>query len=250
MAPWTPGRGTSATATSELVWSAGPNQFVEAELADLPPGRAVDLAAGEGRNAIWLARQGWQVTAVDFSQVGARQGRSLGRGPATSVGVRRRDHLARGRGVRRGAGRLPAAAAAERARGRTPRLRRRCARAARSCWSPTTRPTDRGHRRPAGPGGADDRRGRAGRPRRASRFEVQRAERVARIVAPVNDDGHREEADGDGVGLPGPRRTTGTDGEERGSARLVAVLGRGVRRRTSYVHAASPSRRPPSSAAW
>ncbi len=63
--------------TSELVWSAGPNIFVAAELAGLPPGRAVDLAAGEGRNAIWLAQQGWQVTAVDFSQAGLDKGRTL-----------------------------------------------------------------------------------------------------------------------------------------------------------------------------
>jgi SAM-dependent methyltransferase len=62
---------------TELVWSAEPNQFVEAELADLAPGRAVDLAAGEGRNAIWLARQGWQVTAVDFAQAGLDKGRIL-----------------------------------------------------------------------------------------------------------------------------------------------------------------------------
>jgi SAM-dependent methyltransferase len=65
---------------SELVWSAGPNQFVEAELSDLSPGRALDLAAGEGRNAIWLARRGWQVTAVDFSQAGLDKGRILGEG--------------------------------------------------------------------------------------------------------------------------------------------------------------------------
>jgi SAM-dependent methyltransferase len=64
-------------AATELVWSAGPNQFVEQELAGLPPGRAVDLACGEGRNAIWLARRGWQVTAVDFSQVGLDKGRRL-----------------------------------------------------------------------------------------------------------------------------------------------------------------------------
>jgi SAM-dependent methyltransferase len=63
--------------TSELMWSAGPNQFVEAELADLTPGRAVDLAAGEGRDAIWLARRGWQVTAVDFSQVALDKGREI-----------------------------------------------------------------------------------------------------------------------------------------------------------------------------
>jgi SAM-dependent methyltransferase len=62
---------------SELVWSRGPNQFVETELADVPPGRALDLGAGEGRNAIWLAERGWQVTAVDFSQAGLDKGRAL-----------------------------------------------------------------------------------------------------------------------------------------------------------------------------
>ena len=56
-------------AATELLWGDGPNAFVATELADLPPGRALDLAAGEGRNAIWLARRGWSVTAVDFSAV-------------------------------------------------------------------------------------------------------------------------------------------------------------------------------------
>jgi SAM-dependent methyltransferase len=60
-----------------FVWATGPNQFVAAELADLPPGRAIDLAAGEGRNTIWLAEHGWRVTAVDFSRVGLDKGRSL-----------------------------------------------------------------------------------------------------------------------------------------------------------------------------
>src|SRR3954451_11756976 len=64
-------------AASELIWSATPNRFVEAELASLPPGRAVDLAAGEGRNALWLADRGWQVTAVDFSLAGLDKGRAL-----------------------------------------------------------------------------------------------------------------------------------------------------------------------------
>lgn len=64
-------------AGSDLVWSAEPNQFVAAELGDLTPGRALDLAAGEGRNAIWLARRGWQVTAADFSQVALDKGRRL-----------------------------------------------------------------------------------------------------------------------------------------------------------------------------
>lgn len=64
-------------AAREQMWSATPNQFVETELADLAPGRAVDLAAGEGRNAIWLARRGWDVSAVDFSQVALDKGRTL-----------------------------------------------------------------------------------------------------------------------------------------------------------------------------
>lgn len=64
-------------AAADLVWSAGPNQSVERELAGLPPGRALDLGAGEGRNAIWLARQGWEVTATDFSQVALDKGRTV-----------------------------------------------------------------------------------------------------------------------------------------------------------------------------
>ncbi len=64
-------------AAAELVWSVEPNQFVARECADLPPGRALDLAAGEGRNAIWLARRGWSVTAVDFSGVALDKGRRL-----------------------------------------------------------------------------------------------------------------------------------------------------------------------------
>jgi SAM-dependent methyltransferase len=67
-------------AASDLVWSREPNRFVAAELADLPPGKAVDLAAGEGRNAIWLASRGWSVTAVDFSRVALDKGARLAAG--------------------------------------------------------------------------------------------------------------------------------------------------------------------------
>lgn len=62
---------------SELLWSAGPNVFVADRLADLPPGRALDVAAGEGRNAIWLAERGWEVTAVDFSTVAIEKSRAM-----------------------------------------------------------------------------------------------------------------------------------------------------------------------------
>ena len=62
---------------AELVWTAEPNRFVVDELRDLAPGRALDVGAGEGRNAVWLATRGWQVTAVDFSAVGLDKGRRL-----------------------------------------------------------------------------------------------------------------------------------------------------------------------------
>ncbi|WP_328664965.1 class I SAM-dependent methyltransferase [Streptomyces sp. NBC_00328] len=69
----------------ELVWKAEPNRFVEEELSDLEPtGRAVDIAAGEGRNAVWLAERGWDVDAVDFSAVALEKAERL----AADRGVR------------------------------------------------------------------------------------------------------------------------------------------------------------------
>jgi SAM-dependent methyltransferase len=53
----------------ELLWTASPNRFLVAETEELAPGRALDLACGEGRNAVWLAQRGWTVTGVDFSDV-------------------------------------------------------------------------------------------------------------------------------------------------------------------------------------
>lgn len=64
-------------ASSELVWSAGPNLWVEQVCAGLPAGTAVDLGAGEGRNALWLAAKGWRATAVDFSGVALDRARQL-----------------------------------------------------------------------------------------------------------------------------------------------------------------------------
>lgn len=66
---------------ADLVWAAEPNRFVERELADLEPaGRALDLAAGEGRNAVWLAELGWDVDAVDFSAVALEKAGRLAAG--------------------------------------------------------------------------------------------------------------------------------------------------------------------------
>jgi SAM-dependent methyltransferase len=50
-------------------WGLEPNVFVREQCERLAVGDALDLACGEGRNAIWLAQQGWRVTGLDFSGV-------------------------------------------------------------------------------------------------------------------------------------------------------------------------------------
>jgi SAM-dependent methyltransferase len=54
----------------------GPDPTVAAVVAELEPGRALDVAAGRGRHAVWLAAHGWRVTAVDWSQAGLDVGRA------------------------------------------------------------------------------------------------------------------------------------------------------------------------------
>src|SRR4051794_35493220 len=54
-------------AAAEQVWSGHPNGALVAEADTLAPGTAVDVGCGEGADAIWLARNGWQVTAIDVS---------------------------------------------------------------------------------------------------------------------------------------------------------------------------------------
>jgi SAM-dependent methyltransferase len=61
----------------ELLWTGEPNRFLVAETPGLRPGRALDIACGEGRNAVWLAEQGWQATGVDFSEVALAKARQL-----------------------------------------------------------------------------------------------------------------------------------------------------------------------------
>ncbi len=64
-------------AGSGLLWTAEPNRFLVAEAGALGPGRALDLACGEGRNAVWLAERGWRITGVDFSGVAIDKARQL-----------------------------------------------------------------------------------------------------------------------------------------------------------------------------
>ncbi|MFF7214630.1 class I SAM-dependent methyltransferase [Streptomyces sp. NPDC008238] len=69
------GAGTEAEfwdaryAGSDRVWSGNPNNVLVRETGSLKPGSALDLGCGEGADAVWLARQGWRVTAVDISRV-------------------------------------------------------------------------------------------------------------------------------------------------------------------------------------
>lgn len=70
-------------AGEELVWTAQANRFLVAEASGLTPGRALDVACGEGRNAVWLAERGWRITGVDFSDVAIEKARGL----ATARGV-------------------------------------------------------------------------------------------------------------------------------------------------------------------
>lgn len=70
---------------TELEWSAGPNDLFAELTADLPPGRALDVAAGEGRNALWLAQRGWDVRAMDFSAVGLDKGKLRAAETGTTV---------------------------------------------------------------------------------------------------------------------------------------------------------------------
>ena len=55
--------------SSPRVWSGNPNPQLVAEVEGLTPGRALDVGCGEGADAIWLARHGWDVTGTDISSV-------------------------------------------------------------------------------------------------------------------------------------------------------------------------------------
>jgi SAM-dependent methyltransferase len=56
-------------------WSGRPNGRLVAEAAALAPGRVLDVGCGEGADAIWLARRGWIVTAIDISDVAISRAR-------------------------------------------------------------------------------------------------------------------------------------------------------------------------------
>jgi SAM-dependent methyltransferase len=72
----------------EKVASRPPNAVLLAEIGDMQPGLALDAGCGHGAEAIWLARSGWQVTAVDFSATALDFGRSTAHAAGADVAGR------------------------------------------------------------------------------------------------------------------------------------------------------------------
>ena len=71
----------------DLVWGIEPNQFVRRQCESFPPGSALDLACGEGRNALWLAQLGWQVLGIDYSPVAIARAEALTAGQPYDVAI-------------------------------------------------------------------------------------------------------------------------------------------------------------------
>src|SRR5690606_16900166 len=67
-------------ADAELVWSGEPNVVVGGHLTGRAVGVAPVRGAGEGRNAVWRAMPGWDVTAVDCCAVGLEKARRMAGG--------------------------------------------------------------------------------------------------------------------------------------------------------------------------
>ena len=63
--------------TEEYAYGKTPNKFLEENYHVIPKGKVLSLAEGEGRNAVFLAKQGYSVTAVDASQVGLNKAKKL-----------------------------------------------------------------------------------------------------------------------------------------------------------------------------
>jgi SAM-dependent methyltransferase len=67
------------------MWSGRPNGRLVAEVTEVLPGVALDVGCGEGADAIWLARRGWTVTAIDISPVAVRRAREAAEGAGVVV---------------------------------------------------------------------------------------------------------------------------------------------------------------------
>lgn len=77
--------------TKDALWSGRPNQRLVENVASLRPGDALDIGCGEGADAIWLAQQGFRVTAVDLSSVALNRARSHAEAAGVQVDWQQRD---------------------------------------------------------------------------------------------------------------------------------------------------------------
>jgi SAM-dependent methyltransferase len=73
-------------ADRERLWSGQPNGALVTEVAGLTPGRVLDVGCGEGADAVWLARGGWDVTALEVSGVALQ--RAVGHARDAGVAIR------------------------------------------------------------------------------------------------------------------------------------------------------------------
>lgn len=76
-------------AESDKTWSGNPNEALVAELSGRPPGRALDVGCGEGADAIWLGRRGWEATGIDVSGVALDRARRAAEAAEVAVTWRR-----------------------------------------------------------------------------------------------------------------------------------------------------------------
>jgi cyclopropane fatty-acyl-phospholipid synthase-like methyltransferase len=70
---------------SGYLFGEAPNHFLQKQQKILPPGNALSIADGEGRNSVWLAEQGLTVDAFDFSPVGIQKAKQLARSRHVNV---------------------------------------------------------------------------------------------------------------------------------------------------------------------
>jgi tellurite methyltransferase len=71
--------------TKEFALGKEPNPFLKKHIYLLPKGKALDMATGEGRNAVFLAQHGFEVDAVDISEKGLKKARKLAREKGVKV---------------------------------------------------------------------------------------------------------------------------------------------------------------------
>ena len=81
-------------AEKHAIWSGEPNAQLVAETTSLSPGTALDVGCGEGADAVWLAQHGWDVTAVDISEIALERARAHASSAGVHVSFERTDLVA------------------------------------------------------------------------------------------------------------------------------------------------------------